>query len=76
MGICLYLSLCYNTDLDRYLIKLRSDAANVTPPMECVSTPPLCACMHPGMMNNDSLVRVSILQNLLEAIKIYGGESP
>jgi hypothetical protein len=31
--------------------------------------------MHPGM-KEEGLVRVGILQNLLKAIRIYGGESP
>jgi len=42
---------------------------------EC-AVPSLCPCVYPGVSNNEGLVRISILQNLLQAIKIYGGESP
>jgi hypothetical protein len=59
---------------DRYLTKLRDDAANMKAERTVV-TPSLCTCMHPGM-KEEGLVRVGILHNLLEAIRIYGGESP
>ena len=76
VGRLLVLSLIGNLTIDRYLTKLQRDVANVTPLADCVGSPPLCACIHPGMPSNEGLVRVSILQNLLQDIKIYGGESP
>ena len=76
LGICWYSTASENLTIDRYLTKLQGDVANVTPLSDCVGSPPLCACIHPGMPSNEGLVRVSILQNLLQDIKIYGGESP
>lgn len=73
MGCCWY--IFGPADVDRYLQKLQFDAGNISPSADCL-TPPLCPCSHPGMSNGDGLVRISILQNLLEAIKIYGGEPP
>jgi hypothetical protein len=73
MGCCWYIP--GRADPDRYLQKLQVDAGNINPSAECLM-PPLCPCSHPGMANHEGLVRISILQNLLEAIKIYGGEPP
>ena len=61
---------------ERYLVKLRHDSANVVSSSETLVMPSLCPCVYPGVSNNEGLVRISILQNLLQAIKIYGGESP